>query len=226
MPKKRKDFTRQRISSMNVQRNLMIAIGAVVLIVAVVAIIASQSAPVDASFPAREIGNRSTARVLVEEYSDYQCPTCGLFATTAEIRLREEYINTGKVLFIYRSLPVLGAESTLAALGALCAGDQDMFWEYHDILYRNQAGVNLGSFTTARLQAFAVELNLDSLAFNKCLSSQSRMNVLEADVNRANVLRIQDMPTFYVNNVMVAGSDPSFQWLFDAIDRALLSAGG
>jgi protein-disulfide isomerase len=225
MPKKHKNFSRQRTSSKNLQRNLLIAVAVIIGIVAVIAIIASQSAPIDMSFPAREMGE-SSAKVTLEEYSDFQCPYCGLFATTAEVRLREEYINTGRVYFVFRSYPIVGTESTLAALAALCAGDQNMFWEYHDVLFHNQAGENQGNFNTARLEAFAAQLNLDSLAFNQCLSNQSRADVLNADIQRGKALRISGTPTFYVNGVMVSGGGTDFQWLFDAIDRELLKVGG
>jgi protein-disulfide isomerase len=225
MPKKHKSFSKQRSSSKNLQRNLLLGVGIVVIIIAVIAIIASQSAPIDMSFPAREMGS-SSAKVVVEEYSDFQCPYCGLFATSYEVRLREQYINSGRVYFIFRNYPVVGTESNLAALAALCAGDQNMFWEYHDILFHNQAGENLGNFNTARLQAFAVQLNLDSLKFSQCLSNQSHLDVLNADIQRGRALRIGGTPTFYVNGVMASGSGTDFQYLFDAIDRALLTSGG
>jgi protein-disulfide isomerase len=225
MPKKRKNFSRQRTSAKNLQRNLLIGVAVVIGVIAVIAIIASQSAPIDMSFPPREMGS-VTAKVVVEEYSDYQCPYCGLFATTAEVRLREEYINTGRVYFIFRNYPVVGTESDLAAMASLCAGDQNMFWEYHDLLYHNQVGENLGNFNTARLEAFAVQLNLDSMKFNQCLSNQSHLDVLNADIQRGRALRIQGTPTFYVNGVMVNAGPPDFAGLFSAIDRALLTTGG
>jgi protein-disulfide isomerase len=231
MPKKHKNFSRQRSSSNNLQRNILIGIGAVVGIVAIIAIIASQSAPVDMSFPPREAGE-STAKVVVEEFSDFQCPYCGLFATTMEVRLREEYIKTGRILFVFRNYPVVdsfvanGNESHLAALASLCAGDQDMFWEYHDFLFQNQSGENQGNFSTARLQAFAVQLHMDSMAFNQCLSNQTHLDVLNADIQRGNTLRLSGTPTFFINGVVVNGTSPDFQWLFDAIDRELLKVGG
>jgi protein-disulfide isomerase len=231
MPKKHKNFSRQRNTSKNLQRNILIGVGAIVVIIAVVAIIASQSAPIDKSFPPRESGNAS-AKVVVEEYSDYQCPYCGLFARTAEVQLREQYIKPGRILFIFRNLPVVdsfvanGTESHLAALAALCAGDQDMFWEYHDYLFQNQVGENQGNFSTARLQAFAVQLHLDSLKFNQCLSDQTHVDVLNADIQRANALHLSGTPTFFINGVLANGSGENFGWLFTAIDRALLTAGG
>jgi protein-disulfide isomerase len=232
MPKRRRNFSRQRASSKNLQRNILIGVAVVIGIIAVVAIIASQSGTrFDVSFPARESGNPN-AKVIVEEYSDYQCPYCGLFATTAEIQLREEYIKPGKILFIFRNFPIAdgyvanGYESHLAALATLCAGDQNMFWEYHDYLYQHQDGENQGYLNISRLEAFAVELHLDSLKFNQCLSDQTHQDVLTADINRARALGVDGTPTFFVNGSMVNASPPNYQELFDAIDRALLTTGG
>jgi protein-disulfide isomerase len=231
MPKKRRSFSRQRTSSKIFQRNLLIGVAVIAGLVVIIAIIASQSAPIDKSFPPREAGNPA-ARVIVEEYSDYQCPFCGLFATTAEIRLRENYIKPGKILFIFRNYPIVdsyvanGSESHLAALATLCAGDQDMFWEYHDFLYQNQLGENQGNLSSPRLQSFAAQLQLDLLQFNQCMDKQDHMDIINADVQRARALNLGGTPSFLVNGVLANGASEDFQWLFDAIDRALLSVGG
>jgi protein-disulfide isomerase len=231
MPKKRRSFSRQRTSSRNFQRNLLIGVAVVVGIVVVVALIASRSAPIDKSFPAREAGNPA-AKVWVEEYSDYQCPFCGLFATTAEIRLRENYIKTGKILFIFRNFPIVdsyisnGTESHLAALATLCAGDQDMFWEFHDILYQNQLGENQGNFNSARLQSFAAQLQLNMVQFNQCMNDQDHMDVINADIQRARAVGLNGTPSFLVNGVQISITSDTFQELFDAIERALLTVGG
>jgi protein-disulfide isomerase len=231
MPKKNRSFSRQRTSSRNLQRNLLIGVAVIVGVVVIVAVLAGRSAPIDKTFTPRETGNPA-AKVIVEEYSDYQCPYCGLFARTAEVRLRENYIKPGKIFFIFRNFPIVdsytasGTESHLAALAALCAGDQEMFWEYHDFLFQNQLGENQGNFNSARLQSFAAELQLDVMQFNQCLSNQDHKDVIDADVQRGNALNIGGTPTFFVNGVMASGTAEDFQWLFDAIDRALLTVGG
>ena len=231
MPKKRRSFSRQRASTRNFQRNLLIGVAVVAGIIVIIAVLAGRISVADKTFLPREAGNPD-AKVIVEEFSDYQCPYCGLFARTAEIRLREEYIKPGKILFIFRSIPIVdsyvanGTESHLAALAALCAGDQEMFWDYHDFLYQNQLGENQGNFNAARLQSFAAELQLNIVQFNQCMSNQDHDDVINADVQRANLAGIDGTPSFLVNGVLASGTSADFQWLFDAIDRALLSVGG
>src|SRR3990167_3005650 len=82
------------------------------------------------------------APVTIIEYGDYQCPFCGKFFKETEPTLRENYIKTGKVKFVYRDFAFLGQESLWAANAAQCAGEQGKFWEYHDYLYGNQNGEN------------------------------------------------------------------------------------
>jgi protein-disulfide isomerase len=226
MPRRNRNFSRQRSSSSNLQRNILIIAAVIVVVIVIVAVAASTSAPQgDVAFTARETGS-ATAKVVVEEFSDFQCPVCGSFASIAEVRLREQYVKIGQVRFIYRNLPVVdsfvsnGTESHLAALGALCAGDQDMFWEYHDLLFKNQAGENQGAFSIPRLEALAAQLHLDSVKFDQCLSNQTHADVLDGDIRLANYYKIYGTPTFLVNGHQVKVSN-DFHELFDAIDRAL-----
>ncbi len=226
MPRRNRNYSRQRSPSTNFGRYILIVAAIVVVVIVVIAVAASTSAPSgDVAFPARQMGD-SSAKVVVQEFADYQCPYCAIFNASAEVTLREQYIKTGKVLFIFRSLPIVdsfvanGNESHLAALGALCAGDQDMFWEYHDLLYKNQAAENSGAFSTPRLEAFAAELHLDSVKFDQCLSNQTHVDVLNGDISLANYYKINSTPTFIVNGRQVSVSQ-DFHELFSAIDAAL-----
>jgi protein-disulfide isomerase len=227
MPRRNKNYSRQRSPSSTLQRNILIVAAIVVVVIVVIAVAASTAAPSgDVSFPARVMGDSTTAKVVVQEFADYQCPYCAQFNATAEVTLREKYINPGKVLFIFRSFPIVdsfvanGNESHLAAIAAFCAGDQSMFWEYHDLLYKNQAKENTGAFSSPRLEAFAAELHLDSVKFDQCLSNQTHQDVLNGDISLANYYKINSTPSFIVNGRVIAVS-PDFHELFTAIDAAL-----
>ena len=111
------------------------------------------------------------AKVTVIVYADYQCPFCERFFNDAEKTIADKYIPTGKVRFVYRDYSILGIESTRAAEAAHCAGDQGKFWQYHDYLFGHQGKENSGAFSDANLKSFAINLGLDSSAFNKCLDS-------------------------------------------------------
>jgi protein-disulfide isomerase len=118
-----------------------------------------------------------------------------------------------------------GTESHLAALAALCAGDQKMFWEYHDLLFASQGAENSGSFSTPRLQLMAAQLHVDGVRFDQCLNQQTHANVIDGDIRRLQHYKLNYTPAFIVDGVKVTGSTEDFHSLFDAIDRALLAAG-
>jgi len=237
MPRLNRNSSRQRPNSNNVRRNILIAAAFIVVVIVLVAILASASIPRSAfqggvAFPAREMGS-AAAKVVVEEFADFQCPICGVFNSNAEARLREQYINAGKVRFIFHNFPVVdshvagGTESHLAALAALCAGDQNSFWEYHDLLFQNQSGENQGAFSTPRLDTFAARLHLVSVTFDQCLSNQTHADVLAGDIQLGKHYGINGTPSFFINGVPASGPySANFPWLFDAIDKALRKAGG
>ncbi|MBI3103673.1 thioredoxin domain-containing protein [Candidatus Daviesbacteria bacterium] len=83
------------------------------------------------------------AKVTMVEFSDYQCPFCGRHFTQAEPQLKSEYIDKGLVKFYYRDFPLSqihpGAQK--AAEAARCAGDQNKYWEYHDLVFQNQTSI-------------------------------------------------------------------------------------
>lgn len=176
------------------------------------------------------------APVKLVEYADFQCPYCKRFHDETEEQILKDYVDTGKVYFTYRSFGNWvsdGAgggnhESEAAAAAAYCAGDQGKFWDYHDILYANQNGENIGDFTTRRLQAFAEQLGLDTAAFNSCLSSgkyadQVRQDGVDGDAAVKAAPNYDPTagigtPMFLVNGVLMPGALPysAFQQEFDA----------
>lgn len=98
--------------------------------------------------------------VTIIEYADFQCPFCGKFFKEIGETLIKDYVDAGKVRFVYRDFAFLGTESTRAAEAARCAGDQGKYWEYHDYLYNHQNGENQGNFSDLYLKSFAGELKL------------------------------------------------------------------
>lgn len=83
------------------------------------------------------------SKVTLVEFSDYQCPFCGRHYTQTELQLKKDYIDTGKVKFYYRDfpLPQIHPGAQKSAEAARCAGDQGKYWEYHDLLFENQASI-------------------------------------------------------------------------------------
>jgi hypothetical protein len=161
------------------------------------------------------------APVHIIEYGDFQCPYCLRFWNETEPHLIEDYVNTGKVFFEYRSLGAfLGEESAWAAEGAYCAGDQGMFWEYHDTLFANWAGENAGNFSKERLIQFAKPLNLDMAQFESCLMGGKHKKTVEQDAAEAEAAGVRATPTFFINGFKVEGAQP-YSVFRELIEEAL-----
>lgn len=160
------------------------------------------------------------APVHIVEYGDFQCPFCLKFWKETEPQLIKEYVNTGKVYFEYRSYPIIGAESIVAAEGAYCAGDQGKFWEYHDTLFTNWTGENVGDFTQDKLIKYAKAVGLDAQTFESCLSEEKYKGQVEQDQAQGEADGVHATPTLFVNGFKLEGAQP-FDILKQYIEDAL-----
>ena len=161
------------------------------------------------------------APVHIIEFGDFQCPYCLKFWSETEPQLIEEYVNTGKVYFEYRSVgEFLGPESAWAAEGAYCAGDQGMFWEFHDTLFTNWTGENVGDYTKDKLIQYAETLKLDMNEFESCINNGKHESTVEQDASDAEAAGVRATPTFFINGVKVEGAQP-FEIMKKYIEDAL-----
>ena len=120
----------------------------------------------------------------------------------------KQFVDTGKVQFVYKHLAFLGPESLWAAQAAECAADQGKFWEYHDIVFARQQGENQGAFSKDKLIGFAQELGLDMAQFEPCLKEDRTLERVQGDINEAEGLGVRSTPTFFINGRPVAGALP------------------
>jgi protein-disulfide isomerase len=173
------------------------------------------------------------APIKIVEYSDFQCPYCGLFTKQTEGQLMDAYVATGQVYFVYRSYGAwIGKESADAAAAAYCAGDQGKFWEMHDMIFANQTGENVGDFTPKRLVAFAGMLGLDMGEFNSCFNGNKYADRIQQDAQDAQASNIRATPSFVMTYVVngetrtevIEGAE-SFATFQSKIDAALAEIG-
>jgi protein-disulfide isomerase len=148
---------------------------------------------------------KADAPVKIDEYSDFQCPYCRNFTQETEPKLMDTYVKDGTVLFTYHSFgEFIGTESSAAAEAAYCAGDQNKFWEMHDIIFANQNGENIGDYTSRRLTAFAKNIGLDMGTFNSCFTANTYSKLIQQDGVDGQVAGIKATPSF-VLSYMVNG---------------------
>ena len=135
-----------------------------------------------------------SAPITVVEFTDYQCPFCKRFMLNTFPRLKRDYIDTGKVRWLVRDLPLpFHANAKQAAQAAYCAGEQGQFWQMRDSLFRNNANLD-----TDNLKRYALELKLDATSFNQCLASDRHLATIDAHAKSASKQRLTGTPSFIV----------------------------
>lgn len=165
---------------------------------------------------------RADAPVLVEVFEDFQCPACRQFTEQSERLLEQELVANGTVRLVFRQYPFIGPESELAAHASLCAADQGRFWDFHDILFANQIGENVGAFTKRRLTAFAESLGLQMSTFESCLNNQLHQAAIDSDRALGLAYRISGTPSIIINGAQhFQGFVPSYEQLKAAIEQEL-----
>lgn len=140
------------------------------------------------------------AAVKVIEYADFQCPACKNYTDTAGRELTTKFIETGKVQIIFHDFPLSQhPNAPKAAETARCAGDQDKFWQMHDMLYLKQnewAGL---PSPLSRFNAYASQIGLDTNTFERCLAGGKQAAKIAAAGAAANTAQINETPTFVID---------------------------
>ena len=140
------------------------------------------------------------AKISIVEFGDYQCTFCYKFHKDTMKEIMEEYVKNGDVNFVYKDFPLNGPSSVIAAEASYCAQEQDKFWEYHDIIFKNWEGENTGWITRDKLSGFAKDLKLNLSEFNSCMNdSKFRQKVLNNEEFAAKI-NIDATPSFIIFN--------------------------
>ena len=144
-----------------------------------------------------EIG-LSSAPVSIVEFGDYQCTFCYKFHQNTLSDIKIKYIDTGEVNYVYRDFPLNGPSSILAAEASYCADDQNKYWLYHDIIFKNWAGENTGWVNMNSLVDFAIQVDLDIPEFRNCLNEHKYYQKVIDNENYAKQIGINATPTFLI----------------------------
>ena len=165
------------------------------------------------------------APVEMVMWEDFQCPFCGRFELRTMPVLKERFVDSGQLRVVWRNFENYGGESRDAAIAVYCAGEQGQFWEFKDILFREQQGINQGTFSENNLRRFAEEAGLETTAFNACLDGRSYESIIVADKQLGrSEFNIAGTPTFFINGLRVGGAQPTDTFV-GIIEDALRRAG-
>ncbi|MEI7643476.1 MAG: thioredoxin domain-containing protein [Chloroflexales bacterium] len=163
------------------------------------------------------------ASIKVTEYGDFQCPSCAFYEKSLAPIIDRDYVNTGKVQFIYHEMPLtMHRNSQVSAEASRCAGDQDQakYWQMHEMLFLNQDQWAEISSPATIFSSYAGQLGLSRSTFDNCLSSGANRQVIGESAQTAEAAGISATPTFDVNGQQVDASQ-----LASTIDAALRATG-
>jgi len=161
----------------------------------------------------------------VVEFSDFQCPFCAIFFSNTLSQIKTEYVDTGKIRFVYKHFPIdFHQNAKIASVASECAKEQGKFWEYHDVLMANQTSwENLsGNDTKETFVKYAQSLGLDS-KFKPCLDSMKYERNVDMDLQQGSAMGVTGTPAFFIGNegnyTLIEGAQPftSFKQMIDGI---------
>lgn len=139
---------------------------------------------------------KASAPLTMVEFTDYQCPYCRRFQAEVFPRLKHDYIDTGKLHFIVRDLPLeIHAAAQPAAEAAHCAGEQGKFWEMHAALLGGAKDLPDGGIETR-----AKAVGLDLQRFRTCVAQGKYAGAIEAHVREADAVGITGTPGFVIGH--------------------------
>ena len=168
------------------------------------------------------------AKVVLIEFSDYQCPFCARFSRDTIPQVQTNYVDTGKIKYVFADYPLeaIHPHAFKAAEAASCAGEQGEFWKMHDHLFANQKALK-----PEDLSQYAETIGLDKSKFQECLDSQKRAASIRKTMAQAGDAGVSSTPTLMVGLMqpnsskvkvlrVLKGAQP-FAAVKDALDNAL-----
>jgi len=180
-------------------RNVLIGLAllAVAFVIAYFFIFARpQPKPVQIDVEGRHWQGAGNASAILIEFSDFQCPYCGLAAANAK-EVAAEFNSSVKFYYLHFPLP-FHQYAQKAAEAAECAGDQGKFWEMHDLMFANQDSLDIES-----LRLHASSLGLNMTRFNSCLDSGEKAAIVQADFDKGRAAGVGGTPTFFLNGLQL-----------------------
>jgi protein-disulfide isomerase len=158
--------------------------------------------PATMSLTGEPFKGQGTATLAIIEYADFQCPFCRHFEHDVYPQIRDRYINTGKVKYFHRDMPLPFHQGALpAARAAHCASEQGKFWEMHDALLGDAA-----SLSAADIDERAGKLGLNVPKLDECMSSDRFADIIRRSVTEANEMRVSGTPTFIIGTLDAQGT--------------------
>ena len=174
------------------------------------------------SLPDMALGPKDAA-VTITEYASMTCPHCAAFNEQVFPKIKKEYIDTGKVRYIFREFP-LDIKAAAGSMLSRCIAKDDApkYFAVTDMLFRQQNDWVLKN-TTETLTRIGKQAGLTQQQVEDCLKDQALLDKIAADQKfAAEVLKVSSTPTFFINGEMIKG-EASFDEFAKKINPLLKS---
>ena len=170
------------------------------------------------------IRGNPNASVTLEEFGDFECPTCGNYSAELK-KIEGEYGDRLRVVFReYPLYPTPHKHALIAAQAAEAAGLQGRFWEMHDKLYENQKAWSEATDVMPSFIDYAKQIGIDLDRFSRDLSGEVVAARIFQDGRRAHALGVSVTPTFFINNKEAKGDAWKPEGVREMINQALRGA--
>lgn len=170
----------------------------------------AQRRATDISIDGSPIRGPEDAPITIVAFSDFQCPYCSRVHPTMQ-RLLATYPQSVRLVFKHNPLP-MHPDAPLAHRASIAAGEQDHFWEMHDLIF-----ANIRDLSRSTLMSYATELDMNLTKFVADMDSERVASMLNSDMAESERLGVNGTPTFYINGQFVSGAQPfeNFQVLIE-----------
>jgi len=220
---------RERRKKQKQQRKMM-TLGLIIIGAGLIAavLIFSGAQPISADFNSRYMAQDNAmgdpnAPIKIVEYSSYKCGHCAAFAFDTEPLLEEEYIKTGKVHFTSISV-----WDELSAEASYCAGEQNKYWEMHDVIFANQSA----DFTEGLMAKWAKAVGVEMDQYDDCMADNTYIDRVIQDNEESQAAGVEGTPSFIISyeldgevvEQMLPGNYP-FEAFQQVIEDALVEMG-
>jgi len=185
----------------------------------------SATDPLVARADSGRIRGSSAAKVWMIIASDFQCPYCKMWHDSADMAIRREYVDNGKVRLAFVNFPISSHQNALpAAEYAMCAAAQGKFWEMHDAIFESQQRWTPLADATPIFDELASRVGLDAKSLRACVTSDKMVPLIHADHEKATRSGVRATPSFFIGNQVLEGVQMPAE-LRRVLDAALANAG-
>jgi protein-disulfide isomerase len=174
---------------------------------------AAQAGKVEIDDTSRQVLGSPDAPVTLVEFTDYQCPFCKRFHDRTWPELKKKYIDTGKVRYVVRDMPLsFHEQAEPAAIAARCAGAQGKFWPVHEALFNAQE-----TLSPAMIRKTALGFGVEAGEFDRCSKDPATRAAVDADASEAERIGVNGTPGFVLaekkgaklDGVLILGAQPT-----------------